>query len=491
MSVVEPLGSFAAVDVLVIGDAMLDAYLLGTSDRLCQEAPVPVVAVGERQTGAGGAANVAVNVAALGGRAHLLSITGADVEARTLRRRLEEADVDAADVFADPRRETLTKERVVSGGHLLLRVDRGTTEAAEGALERAMLDALREAWDRCGAVVVSDYGYGTLTAAVVGAIGDLQRADPRPLVVDAKDLGRYRRVAPTAAKPNYAQAVRLLGQPALDGDRVDQIERGGERLLEVTGAQIVAVTLDEHGALAFERGRSSYRTYARPTRPVRTSGAGDAFAAALVLGLGAGSSMPAAVELASAAAAVVVGKERDSVCSASELRQHVHAGDKLATSIDQAAARVEFHRRQGRRIVLTNGCFDLLHRGHVTYLSRAKALGELLVVGVNSDDGVRALKGPDRPINPLEDRVEVLSALSCVDLVVPFGERTPERLISAVRPDVFVKGGDYTIDMLPEAALVERMGGTVSILPYVEDRSTTGIVRRIRSDGSRRPARAG
>jgi D-beta-D-heptose 7-phosphate kinase / D-beta-D-heptose 1-phosphate adenosyltransferase len=477
----ELLAAATGAEVLVIGDAMLDTTLVGSSNRLCQEAPVPIVDVDERETAAGGAGNVAANVAALGGRAHLISVTGADPESRTLRERLTDAGVDAVDVFADDRRATLMKERVVSDGHLLLRVDRGSTDAISSYDERTLLDALRTAWEPCAAVVVSDYGYGVMTPAVIDAIGELQRESPRTLVVDAKDVARYRHVGASVAKPNYGQALALLGEPPVES-RPEQIERSIDRLFDVTGARIIVVTLDQEGALAFERDRSPFRTYARPTRMVQAAGAGDAFAAALAVAFGAGASMPAAVELASAASAVVVSTDRTSVCSAADIRQMMSGGDKLVASAGEAANRVEFLRRQGQRIVFTNGCFDLLHRGHVTYLSRAKALGDLLVVAVNTDAGVRALKGSDRPINPLEDRMEVLAALSCVDLVVAFDEPTPERLIAALRPDVFVKGGDYTVDMLPEAGLVERLGGTVHILPYVEDRSTTGLLRRIRSD---------
>ena len=485
MSVLEPLGSFATVEVLVIGDAMLDAYLLGSSERLCQEAPVPVVAVEERETAAGGAANVAANVTALGGRTTFVSVTGADPHARMLRARLHDAGVDDGNVFADPERETLSKARVLSGGHLLLRIDHGTTEPISERPEREVVEAIRHAWHACSAVVISDYGYGTLTPSVIDAVRSLHRSDPRVLVVDAKNLSRYRALRPTITKPNYAQAVALLGEPEATCGHVEHIAGLGARLLEAAGAEVVAVTLDEEGAIAFERGRDSYRTYARPVRAISTSGAGDAFAAALALCAGAGSPIPSSVELASAASAVVIGKERGSVCSADELRHQVSGLHKLSTSARDAAGRIDFLRRQGLRIVVTNGCFDLLHRGHVTYLSRAKSLGDVLVVGVNSDEGVRRLKGPDRPITPLEDRLEVLAALSCVDLVVPFEEATPEALISCLRPDVFVKGGDYTLEMLPEAALVERLGGTVNILPYVDDRSTTSLVRRIRSvDGS-------
>ncbi len=249
---------------------------------------------------------------------------------------------------------------------------------------------------------------------------------------------------------------------------------------EQTGARIVAVTLDADGAIILERGRPPYRTYARPTHHSRAAGAGDTFAAALALGLAAGAETPAAADLASAAAAVVVGRDGTAACSSRELRERIAAGDKPVDDPSDLAARLSEHRRQGRRIVFTNGCFDILHRGHISYLSLAKSLGDVLVVGVNSDDGIRRLKGPSRPINALEDRMGVLAALSCVDLIVPFDEDTPCELIRVVRPDVFVKGGDYTRDRLPEAAIVEELGGAVQILPYLADRSTTDMIERIR-----------
>jgi D-beta-D-heptose 7-phosphate kinase/D-beta-D-heptose 1-phosphate adenosyltransferase len=475
---VDPVAGLGGIDVLVIGDAMLDTYLRGSSDRLCQEAPVPVVSVAGRDDAPGGAANVAANAAALGGRPHLVALGGTDAQGVVLRAALTTAGVDRVTFAAAGERQTLWKERVVADGHLLTRVDRGSAVTPDPREEAAVIRAIRRAWRGCLAVAIADYAYGTLSAPVVEAIGELQANDPRTILVDAKDLARYRAIGVTAAKPNFGQALALLGGASRD-QRVAFLAERGDRLLETTGAHIVAVTLDHEGALAFERGRPSYRTYATPVRSATTSGAGDTFAAAMTLALAAGEPMPVAVELASAAASVVVAKEGTATCTGSELRVRV-AGDRKRASVDDAVERLEVERRRGRRIVFTNGCFDLLHRGHVTYLSRAKALGDLLVVGVNDDASVRALKGMDRPINPLEDRLEVLAALSCVDLVVPFSDRTPERLIERVRPDVFVKGGDYTIAMLPEAPLVRRLGGEVRILSYVEDRSTTATIERIR-----------
>jgi D-beta-D-heptose 7-phosphate kinase/D-beta-D-heptose 1-phosphate adenosyltransferase len=468
---------------------MLDAYLMGSSTRLTQEAPVPVVEVDRTEYAPGGAANVAVNISALGARPCVLSVVGRDAEAQLLAHALEGLGVPAGSLIQRPDRRTLAKSRVLADGHMLLRMDEGSTGRLPAPAEEALVHLLRTRWTDCNGVVVSDYGYGVMTPGVISALADLQRAHPRVLVVDAKDVRRYRNVGATAAKPNFGHAAELLRSAELMSTtldhrvdrRAERLGTQGERLLEVTGAQIVAVTIDSDGAMVFERDRPSYRTYARPTRPVKTSGAGDTFGAALCLALAAGAPTPAAAELASAAAGVVVGKDRTSVCSADELRHLISGAGKIATSLGQLSEWVDVHRRQGRRVVFTNGCFDILHRGHVTYLSRAKSMGDVLIVGMNDDAGVRQIKGQGRPINPLDDRMEVLAALSCVDHVAPFAEPTPERMIGAVRPDVFVKGGDYSVDMLPEAALVERLGGTVHILPYVEDRSTTGVIDRIRT----------
>ncbi len=474
--------AFAGLDLLVIGEAMLDTYLDGTTGRLCREAPVPIVALDGRRDAPGGAANSAVNARSLGARVRFLSVVGDDPEAATLRRALGARGVAADDLLVEPGRRTLTKTRVVAASQLLVRFDGGSTGPVAPATERRLIDRLTEAHATSDAVIVSDYGYGILTPRVIDALADLQARNPRVLIVDAKDLPSYRRAGPTAVKPNHAEAVALLGsdapRPSAAG-RAEAIAAASPLILERTGARIAAVTLDVDGALVVERDRPPYRTYARAEHHARAAGAGDTYLAALALGLAAGADTPTAAELASAAAAVVVGQEGTAACSARELSARVAPGSKPAGDLAALVARLDAERRRGARVVFTNGCFDILHRGHVTYLGDAKALGDILVVGVNSDAGIRRLKGPARPINTLDDRVEVLAALSCVDHLVPFDEDTPCALIRAIRPDVFVKGGDYTRDRLPEASLVEELGGVVRILPLVPQRSTTRTIERI------------
>ncbi|HEX2052060.1 MAG TPA: D-glycero-beta-D-manno-heptose 1-phosphate adenylyltransferase [Actinomycetota bacterium] len=481
MSVARLLDALPSLEVAVIGDAMLDVYVEGTSHRLSQEAPVPVVDAAGETRHAGGAANTAVNVRRLGARTSLIALAGDDADGDALRALLRDAGVGDAVVCVGGRM-TMSKTRVVADGHIVVRVDRGDATPAAGPDERALAAAVDDALERCDAVIVSDYGYGAVTGAVVERLR-ARSAGARPVVVvDSKDLARFRAARPDAVKPNFGQAAALLGlAPAPGARRADDVAAHAERLLDATGARLAAVTLDADGALLCERGRPPYRTYTRPRSDAHASGAGDTFVAALALALAAGADAAEAGEVATAAADVVVGAPRVGTCSALELREHEMLADKYVDDAERLAARVELHRRDGRRVVLTNGCFDILHRGHVSYLNRARRLGDVLVVGVNSDAGVRRLKGDGRPVNALEDRVQVLAALSSVDHVVAFDEDTPERLVEIVRPDVFVKGGDYTIDMLPEAAAVERHGGVVEILPYERDRSTTSLIERIRA----------
>jgi D-beta-D-heptose 7-phosphate kinase / D-beta-D-heptose 1-phosphate adenosyltransferase len=469
--------------VTVIGDAMLDSYLEGAASRLCQEAPVPVVTLTGRKDIPGGAANTAVNISSLGAQVCFLSAVGDDQEGNLLRQALQDRGVSTAGLVTQPGRATLAKYRLSAASQMLVRFDQGSKQPIEGPTENLLLERLQAAERNCDALVVSDYDYGVLTPRLIQSLAELQARHPRVLVVDSRRLTTYRCLHPTAVKPNYQEAMQLLGWPGQSAGlrRAESISPHGERILELTNAQLAAVTLDTEGAIFFERGRPPYRTYARPTPHSRAAGAGDTFLAALALALAAGAGAQTAAELASAAAAVAVSKEGTAACYAQELREYLSAEGKYLPDLDRLSARIEFLRQQGRRIVLTNGCFDILHRGHITYLNRAKCLGDVLVVGVNTDAGIRRLKGPDRPINSLEDRIQVLAALSCIDYLIAFDEDTPCNLVQALHPHVFVKGGDYTRERLPEAPLVESHGGTVQILPYLDDRSTTRIIERIQT----------
>jgi D-beta-D-heptose 7-phosphate kinase/D-beta-D-heptose 1-phosphate adenosyltransferase len=430
----------------------------------------------------GGAANAAVNLAALGANVNFVSVVGSDEAATELRDALIAGGVGVDDVMVQPGRRTLTKRRVAADGQLLVRYDEGSTEPIDSAIERRLIDRLGRLLPQTDAVLISDYAYGVLTPRVVAALASHQERSPGTVVVDAKDPAAYRALRPTAVKPNYDEAVLLLGaQPSTSQQvRLQQIVGNGRRLLDETGARIIAVTLDRDGSVVLERGQPPYRTYARPNPFSRAAGAGDTYVTAFTLALAAGAPTSVAAEVAGAAAAVVVEKDGTATCSAAELRDHFASSDKVITDLRHLLDRVSRLEQQSRRVVFTNGCFDILHRGHIAYLNRAKALGDVLIVGLNSDASVGRLKGPGRPINSLDDRAQVLAALSAVDHIVPFDEDTPVELIRIVKPRVFVKGGDYSVESLPEAPAVVELGGEVRILPYVDDKSTTRIIERVR-----------
>jgi D-beta-D-heptose 7-phosphate kinase/D-beta-D-heptose 1-phosphate adenosyltransferase len=474
---------FAELKLLVVGDAILDVWMSGRASRLCREAPVPVVTLDHCQEVPGGAANAAVNGASLGARVTLLSVIGGDQAGARLRERLGAAGVDASGLIVQPARGTLLKRRVVADGQLLVRLDEGDEGPLRGRAGQRLADRLAESFAAHDAVLVSDYAAGTVGPGLVAALARLQAAAPRVLVVDAKDPAAYRGVGVTAVKPNYQEAARLLGldRAVTASRRVDQLEREGQRILSLLDAQVAAVTLDTEGALLFERGAPPYRTYAHPVAAARATGAGDTFASVLALALAAGCQMPAAGELASAAATVAVNQAGTTVCSGLALQTAVAGDRRRVTDLEKLRARVAWYRRERRRIVFTNGCFDLLHRGHVAYLNQAKALGDVLIVAVNADASVRRLKGPSRPLNTLEDRMAVLAALSCIDHLVAFEDDSPAELLRVIRPDLLVKGGDYRRGGVPEGPLVEALGGRVEILPYLHNQSTTAMIQRIRT----------
>lgn len=478
------IDAFAGLHVLVIGEAMLDAYLIGTTSRVAREAPVPVVAIERREDAPGGAANTAANVASLGAQVSYLSVVGDDQEGRTLRDALAARGVPTDCVLTQVGRQTLAKHRVLAMGQVVARYDTGDTTAVNATTEAALCDALDALWPRIDAVIVSDYGYGVLTPRVIATLARLNAAAPRVVVADAKDLPRYRAVGPTAIKPNYAEAVQLIGAAAPPGaSRAAHIAAHAGYFLDTTGAKIAAVTLDRDGALILTRDAPPHRTATRPAVQTHTTGAGDTFVAAFALALAADADANEAADLSALAASIAIARGGTGACTGAALRAALAPG--ASTPLADLLPIIAAQRAAGRRIVFTNGCFDLLHPGHVALLARAKARGDVLVVGLNTDASVRRLKGPERPLNTLDDRAAVLVALRSVDYVVPFAEDTPEMLIRALRPEMFVKGGDYTRATLPEASLVEALGGTVHIEPYLSDRSTTGIIARASGGGNR------
>lgn len=473
--------NFSGCRVLVVGDAILDVYMTGATDRLCREAPVPVINLQEQKSFCGGAANTAVNLAALGARPYFMTVVGNDPSGRELSRILRENGVDTSCILFAENRKTVVKRRISSSYNILVRVDEGNTDPISDESGRAMAGLLERLSGGLDGIIVSDYGYGVMTAGLIKELSKPGLRSGIPLVVDAKDLRRYKDLRPAFVKPNYDECVKILNIPKRPGrERIEQIMGQAKRLLDVTGAGCVAATMDIDGTLLFEKDKKPYRISVEPRNNKETIGAGDTFSSAAILAFCAGAAARTAVELASAAASIVLEKEGTGVCSNKELRSYFNGDQKFITSLDDLAGKVEELKSMNRKVVFTNGCFDILHRGHVTFLNHAKALGDVLIVGLNADESIRKVKGPGRPINTLEDRIAVLSALQCVSYLIAFEENSPVRILEALKPDLFVKGGTYTIESLPEGRLVESLGGEVRIIPFLTGLSTTKLIEKIR-----------
>lgn len=464
--------------VTVVGDVMLDRYWYGSSTRISPEAPVPVVNVNKFEERAGGAANVAINLSSLGIPCELIGIVGEDEAADNLTKILAEKLVQSR-FIATSSAPTITKLRILSRHQQLLRVDfeKGYADVDQGRV----LQALRHAMQDSKVVICSDYGKGVLSS--VQAMIQAARLVHVPVLIDPKgsDFSKYR--GATLLTPNMSEFEAVVGKVKDNDDLVAK----ALQLIQDIELDALLVTRSEDGMSLIVPGKEPLHipTFAREVYDV--TGAGDTVIATLAACLASGLQLPEACAIANRAAGIVVGKLGTSTVSPQELAaelqgsNHAHVQQGVVSE-DELMSEVERLKAQGKRIVMTNGCFDILHKGHVDYLQKARALGDVLIVAVNSDESVQLLKGPTRPIVPLANRMDVLAALGCVDLVVPFSEETPQRLISKVLPDILVKGGDYKVEQIAGHKEVLANGGKVEILNFVDNCSTTSIVERIKQN---------
>jgi D-beta-D-heptose 7-phosphate kinase/D-beta-D-heptose 1-phosphate adenosyltransferase len=471
---------FGDTRVLVVGDVMLDSYWHGETERISPEAPVPVIHVHQVEKRPGGAANVAFNIAALGAKPVLLGVTGEDESADILRTLLCDVGVDFRPARV-PDMPTVTKMRVISRQQQLIRLDIEETRAMPAAAE--VLLQFDAALEQAGAVVLSDYGKGTLASAQEF----IRRARDagKPVFVDPKGTDFSRYAGATAITPNLAEFERVMG--AVNGNPELLAERA-EALRASLSLQALLVTQGEHGMTLVRSGQVPEHVSAHALEVFDVTGAGDTVIGVFAAAVAAGEEMESAMRMANLAAAVVVGKLGAAAASVAEIEAEarVHRGGVYGVLGEEALMDVlATSRAAGERIVMTNGCFDLLHAGHVQYLARARAMGDRLLVAVNDDASVRRLKGESRPVTPIEDRMTVLAALSSVDWVVPFSEDTPSRLISRVLPEILVKGGDYRVDDIAGADEVRRSGGRVEIIPLISGRSTTRTIGAVLGVGGR------
>jgi D-beta-D-heptose 7-phosphate kinase/D-beta-D-heptose 1-phosphate adenosyltransferase len=465
---------FTATRVLVAGDLMLDEYWFGATSRISPEAPVPVVRVTGAQARAGGAANVAVNLATLGTQTVLAGVVGDDGNADRLREVLAPRGIELATVRVAGM-PTITKLRVLSRNQQLIRLD--TEDRYEAEHVEPLGSVIDTQLQGAGACVLSDYAKGTLHAVqdFIAAC----RARSVPVLVDPKgdDFARY--AGATLLTPNLAEFEAVAGA-AIDDDDLIRRARALRLELQLDG---LLVTLSERGMLVIDDQDIATLLPARAREVFDVTGAGDTVIATMAAGMAAGMPLAEAAALANLAAGLVVRKIGVASVTPSELRLSMHEqgqGGRGLLSRDEAVLVAREVRMRGERVVMTNGCFDILHTGHVAYLEEAKARGDRLLVAVNDDASVARLKGEGRPVNPLADRMAVLAGLASVDWVVPFGEDTPAELIGAVLPDVLVKGGDYRPEEIAGGPAVLANGGSVEVLSFHEGRSTTALIEALR-----------
>lgn len=468
------------IRALVIGDLMLDEYLWGKAERISPEAPVQVVDVVREDLRLGGAGNVVNNLASLGCKVAVCSVIGADDNGTLLCHVFSGMGVDTDAVFEDLERKTGKKTRVIAAHQQIVRIDRESRGAITPRFEDRIISFLEKEGDSFQVFVVSDYLKGVLTPRVLQAIIAIGKRCGIPVVIDPKgdDYSKYS--GATIITPNRKEAEQAARVAITDET---SLSNAASRLLKELNLASLLITRSEAGMSLFNADGTSLHipTVAREVFDV--TGAGDTVLALLSLGLAAGMPLAEAARLANTAAGIVVGKLGTSTVTPDEIMAevgHSHRdSDTKIKNLDVLAGIIEAEKTRGKRIVFTNGCFDLLHVGHVKYLQKARSFGDLLVLGLNSDSSIRRLKGDKRPLIGEEERAHILAALDCIDYLLIFEEDTPLRIISALKPDVLVKGGDYTLDGVVGRDVVESYGGKVELVTFVDGKSTTNIIEKI------------
>ena len=469
--------------VLCVGDVMLDRYVMGEVERISPEAPIPVLRTQRETSMLGGAGNVANNIAALGGGGNFVGVIGEDEAGDEIARLLSNLQTIHADLISDSERRTTLKTRFVGANQQLMRADVESTEALSAQSQAQVLEHITHSGDAIGAVVLSDYGKGVLSDTIIQGVIAKAHAAKIPVVIDPKgvDYSRYR--GADIITPNKKELMDATAMPAHSDD---EVVAACMHLIESCGVGGVLATRSADGMTLVSKGRDPLHLKAEAREVFDVSGAGDTVVATLALALASGADLSDAASLANTAAGIVVGKAGTATVSGAELARALHHQDlgqaeaKL-NDLDRAIAKVALWRDQGLEVGFTNGCFDLLHPGHISLLTQARGACDRLVVGLNSDSSVRRLKGETRPVQSEAARAAVLGALAAVDLIVLFSDETPIQLIEALRPNVLIKGADYTIETVVGADIVHGYGGRVVLADLLDGHSTTNTIERMNS----------
>jgi len=458
--------------ILVVGDLMCDHYLFGKVERISPEAPVQVVEVEKEKSLLGGAGNVINNLLSLGANVSVASVIGDDENGTWIKNRLQEKGIDLSLIIEEKGRYTSKKTRVISSNQQIVRFDKESKEDISKGSEEKILNNLKEKFDL---ILLSDYAKGVLSESFTRKLIFFANEKGIPVFVDpkGKDYEKYR--GATLITPNKKEAIEATG---IDIKNDDELQKAGIYLRDKFDIKNVIITLSENGMAIFDDKMTKIPTVAKEVYDV--TGAGDTVLATLGYGVSCGMSLVEAAKLANYAAGVVVGKVGSATATLGEIEEykkslHKENSEEFIKSFDEINDIVKSLKQKNKKIVFTNGCFDILHLGHVKYLEASKKMGDVLIVGVNSNDSVKRLKGKDRPVNDQYDRAYILSALECVDYTVIFDEDTPYELIKIVQPDILVKGGDYRYKKVVGSDIAKE----VRFVDFVEGKSTTSIIEKI------------
>lgn len=489
------------IPVLVVGDIMLDRFVYGSVDRISPESPVPVLAVKREDNMLGGAGNALANLAGLGAKGLILSLIGDDEDGKAVIKKAQQLGLETSGLIADSARPTIVKTRFLAGHQQLLRTDYERNEPLSDAVTQSLIKKAQEIVPTVKAVILSDYGKGVLSDALISAVMDAANTAGVPVIVDPKgqDFSRYKGAA--AITPNKKELSEATRGMAVKTD--EEIIAAATSLIDTCGIEAVVATRSADGMSVIQKSAAPAHFKSADIEVFDVSGAGDTVIATIAAALGAGADLVEAGALANVAGGIVVAKVGTAPIRATELSAALDSdeahgqinnkskkGAHMVAVCDwaEAAEHVRRWKAKGLKTGFTNGCFDILHFGHVSYLNDARAKCDRLIVGLNSDASVRILKGEDRPVHNEQSRAAVLAALGAVDLVVLFGAENPGDdntacdLLSLVQPDIYFKGGDYTVDQIPEAPTVRSYGGVVDVMPVYEGHSTTASIAKARKD---------
>lgn len=485
-AILNQLDKFKNQHILVIGDFILDVYLDTTCERLAPEANVPVLDVQKTTYSLGGAANVAYNLEKLGAKVSLLTVLGQDENSKKAIQIFQSNEQKSLYIHFAQNDSTLCKTRIQKDGHLLYRIDEGKYLHLENDQLELFLKDLDELYKKCDAVYIADYGKGCLQYKVIDKLLELKSQSHKPIAIDSKDYLKYKNIEPCVIKPNYKEALQITKQEAHE-ERVVHAAEMSNTLLDISRAKLVALTLDTDGVYLAKSNGSRLHVESCQSEVHNTSGAGDTFLSTLLLAQLAGINTSDGAHLSCTAAGIGMQKNKTTYCTWEELLTAIiEKSGKVIPNL-KALSQLAYCKRKDNKIVLTTGCFDIFHSGHASFLKQAKEKGDILIVGINTDDSIHRLKGPSRPVNTLADRVEVLKALSYVDYIIPFGsenEDTPISLISEILPHIFVKGEDYQNTVTAEKKVLLSLGIQQVFIPLVPHQSTTKIINRVQDDGT-------